>query len=494
MHRLLLRIIRISFYAALHMLVKASPKLTIGVFMKSPVYALCFASLAALTACNSDNGSGSRNSLDLPAQYAFDSTFTTGESSVSYQGQICRHVLITALKNAVQDEVEIAGQEYRGDAVPYLDDTIVGARAAQQTQDILGTALPQPADHDTLGELCGTKHLDEKLAGNDTVTDFKDWNSEFQGVSGETSAEAFLRRLIRDVSEQAELGTHATGAPHYVSPEGLDYAQYIQKFLLMAVAFAQGTDDYLDDDVAGKGLLAAYEQDGTKPYAKLEHQFDEGYGYFGAARAYADRSDAANRSGVVDDNNDGFIDLNAEHNFGASTNAAKRDEGSDPASRTDFTGDAFTAFRTGRAIIAREQLNLADMSEQARNDLLEARNAAVAAWEAAIAATVVHYINDTLADLDAIDTGAFDIADLAKHFTEMKAFALGLQFNPRSPLHAAFDSQQSLFQRVHELMRDTPPCQAGVCSNDPAYRDDLMTARALLGQAYGFAQANLEVW
>ena len=384
--------------------------------MKSPFRLICLAGLAATTACTTDNGSSPAAALEVPARYAFNSNFIAGESSVSYQGQICRHVLITALRNAVEDQAEISGQEYRGNAVPYLDDTIVGARAEQQTQDILGTDLPQPPEHDTLGELCGSKHLDEKLAGNDTVTDFKDWNTEFQGVSGESSAEEFIRRLITEVSEQAELGTNAPGAPHYVSPEGIDYAQYIQKFLLMAVAFAQGTDDYLHDDVEGKGLLTAYEQDDSDPYAVIEHQFDEGYGYFGAARAYGERSDNVNRSGVVDDNNDGFIDLNSEHNFGASTNAAKRDEGSAASAPTDFTGDAFTAFKTGRAIIADEQAALVDMSSAGMTGLLAARDAAVAAWEGAIAATVVHYINDTLDDLAAIDNGNFDIADLAKHF------------------------------------------------------------------------------
>ena len=42
-------------------------------------------------------------------------------------------------------------------------------------------------------------------------------------------------------------------------------------------------------------LRNPWEQDGDAPYAKLEHQIDEGYGYFGAARAYALRSDEVNR-------------------------------------------------------------------------------------------------------------------------------------------------------------------------------------------------------
>ena len=449
------------------------------------------AAALALAACSDSNPEGG---LNVPAQYEFASQFVDGVSSVSYQGQICRHVLISALDNAVRDAAEIAKTDYRGAAVPYYDDTIVGALAAQDTAQTLDLSLPVPEGQDTLGALCGSKHLDEKFAGNDTVTDHRDWNTQFEGVSGESSAEAYLRRLLQEVSEQAEQGTNAPGAPHYVSPEGLDYAQLIQKFLLGAVAFSQGTDDYLDDATAGKGLQTAFAQDGDAPYAVLEHQFDEGYGYFGAARAYGDRSDAVNRSGVVDDNGDNVIDLNVEHNFGASTNAAKRDEGSDPAAKTDFTGAAFLALRTGRAIISEAGVAFADMSPAQQDDLLAARDAAVAAWEGAIAATVVHYINDTLDELARLDGAGFDIAELAKVYSEMKGFALGLQFNPRSPLHADFDGSQTRFQRLHALLRDAPPCVASVCTNEAQYRSDLLDARALLGQAYGFAQANLEVW
>ncbi|MHA7835060.1 MAG: hypothetical protein ACX94A_11330, partial [Algiphilus sp.] len=159
----------------------------------------------ALAACdgNSDNivaggNGGGTGGVEVPARYAFESNFVAGESSVAYQGQICRHVLITALTNAVRDAAEISGQEYRGQSVPYFGDTIVGAIASQDTAQILGLDLPVPAEVATLGDLCGTKHLVEKLAGNDTVTDHKDWNTEFEGVTGFSSAEDYARALIRE--------------------------------------------------------------------------------------------------------------------------------------------------------------------------------------------------------------------------------------------------------------------------------------------------------
>lgn len=465
-------------------------------------------SAVALAACDgtSDNavpgggngGGDGGSQVQVPARYEFQSAFAAGESSVAYQGQICRHVLITALTNAVRDAAEISGQEYRGNAVPYLDDTIVGAIADQDTAQILGLDLPVPAEVATLGDLCGTKHLVEKLAGNDTVTDHSDWNTQFEGVTGFSSAEEYARALIQEASEQAATGTNPAGQPTFVTPDGRDLAQLVQKFLLGAVALSQGMDDYLDDDVNGKGLLASPEQDGDAPYSALEHQWDEGYGYFGASRAYAERSDEVNRTGVVDDNGDGVMDINAEHNFGASTNAAKRDVGASDEAPTDFTTAGFEAFKTGRAIISEAGVGFNAMTTEQQQALLAARDAAVQAWEGAYAATVVHYINDTLDDLAAIDDPEreFSFSDLAKHFSEMKGFALGLQFHRNSPLlqPVSEGSEESRFQRLHALLRDNPPCQAGICTNEQAYRDDLLEARALMGEAYGFAQANLEVW
>ena len=140
-------------------------------------------------------------------------------------------------------------------------------------------------------------------------------------------------------------------------------------------------------------------------------------------------------------------------------------------------------------------------------------------WEKAVAATVVHYINDSLAD---IDSNA-PINDLAKHWSEMKGFALGLQFNTRSPLHDdsyvqsycygkaghgdvqfglteddcadgnvlgagyVFRPQEVGFARFHYYVGDSPLGGMG-------YTTSLGRARDLLQTAYGFAQEDVDNW
>jgi hypothetical protein len=111
------------------------------------------------------------------------------------------------------------------------------------------------------------------------------------------------------------------------------------------------------------------------------------------------------------------------------------------------------------------------------------RDQAVGAWEKALAASVVHYVNDALQDLGTAGTEDYAFGDHAKHWSELKGFALALQFNPRSPLGS------DDFDTLHGLIGQRP---ADVMKDDlDARMDDLVAARELLGDVYGFDAANL---
>ena len=107
------------------------------------------------------------------------------------------------------------------------------------------------------------------------------------------------------------------------------------------------------------------------------------------------------------------------------------------------------------------------------------------AWEKAIAASVVHYINAVLADKALMDTEAYSFADHAKHWSEGKGFALAFQFNPRSPLSDAD------FATLHSLLGEAPALESADAEARAAYADGLRAARQLLGETYGFAAENL---
>lgn len=481
-------------------------KMTFNTILRPALLALPL----VLAACGDDGGSSSPTDPgDPPTTYSFDSRFEDG-SSVSYSGQTFRQLLIERLKaeiggltGAIDQGTFLPDEE--GEVVALLDYYFRFDSDAYGTEAI-GLSTTPAALQQVWNDLSTDKDLVGKIAGNDATTDHRDWDGgAFAGWSDASiaefggsidSPEGFVVALFEQIENNALLradgtlraGPDGADLPVYVTESGVDLQQLSQKFLLMAVNFSQCADDYLDDDTAGKGLLAsnAGPAEEGAAYTELEHQWDEGFGYFGAARDYGDYSDeeiaaAGGRegrsSGYHDTDGDGAIDLRSEFNFGASTNAAKRDRGAVEA--TDFTGRAFGAFVAGRHLIASIDGELDD-AQIAR--LGTFRDEAVAAWEEAIAATVVHYINKTLQLMATFGTEDYDFLAHAKAWSEMKGFAMGLQFNPRSPMLDDFET-------FHDLVRDAPVLPGS--DEVEAYRGDLLAARALLGDAYGFSAANL---
>ena len=82
-------------------------------------------------------------------------------------------------------------------------------------------------------------------------------------------------------------------------------------------------------------------------------------------------------------------------------------------------------------------------------------------------------------------TPDYSFATHAKHWGEMKGFALGLQFNPHSPV------SDSDFDTIHNLFGDAPVLSNASAEEIESYRADLITARSLMGTAYGFDADNL---
>lgn len=458
------------------------------------------------------HGSSNSSEEEGPTTYSFNSRFINGAESAQYPGQITRHVLIDDLNTTIANlEPDSRSKDQ---IVALLNNFYQDGTAVLGDQDLLLTTDPATKQR-TYNQIAKEKNLVDKIAGNDSETDHKEWNTgAFAGWTTTTSPST-PNKLIQDMfsmigdnfvqsfefSKPMDPINSSETLEVYHTQDGLDMKQLVQKFLLGAVTFSQGTDDYLDDDVNGKGLLEdnTSADGGSKPYSALEHQWDEGFGYFGAARdylAYTDKEIAGKdgrpdfENGYHDTNNDGAIDLVGEFNFGHSQNAAKRDLGSETG--TDFTQQAMEAFLAGRALISDAD---GALSTQELETLKGHRDQAVKAWEDAIAATVVHYINDVLQDMDnfVADNGTYSYIAHTKHWSEMKGFALGLQFNPRSPLNVTSEGATATrFEEFHNLVRERPSLPGD--GDFDTYRDDLVEARALMQSAYGYAEIDVKNW
>jgi len=463
------------------------------------------------------------------ADYDFKSMLKDGEKSVSYGGQITRHALIAELKHYIGTPKS----EGSGLAFELEQGTLTTKeQVIAKLNDIYNRGGDEEAERDTswdgfeltftdakqklFSELGSYKSLKDKVAGNDASGQYKLWNDgDFAGwgAKGSTTPHDLIQTFFSQIADNAVEnpggkrfvpGTD-TEIEVFVNYNGTDLNQLIQKFLLMAVAYSQAADDYLDEN---KGLATdniAGDKGGDKAYTKLEHQFDEGFGYLGAAANYlayndneiagkvkADEDGRADWNGKHDTNGDGEIDLLSEFNFGNSVNAAKRDRGSKGnAMPTDYTKQVMESFIAGRKLI--NDAVGADLTDEQMSDLLEHRNNALDAWERGVVATVIHYINDLRDDLEPLEkgTGEFDFVTTAKHFSEMKGFALGLQFNPYSPIAGEDPVKFAEFERLNTLLKDAPVLEVADVAD---YRAELLAARQLLQDAFEFDAENVAGW
>ncbi|BDM63283.1 hypothetical protein NFHSH190041_07350 [Shewanella sp. NFH-SH190041] len=450
-----------------------------------------------------------------PEMYEFASHYGAHRSSVSYTGQTARHILIAELnqyvKSGLKADMDAGTVTTAAQTLAKLNQ-FFNPDEATQYPDLPITFLDNSKDA-LIADITGYKSLLQKVAGNDSGGQSKDWNTAgvFVGWTDGMTPTAVVGDLFQRLADNVEiektdgntrqdpLGNDISKI--YLDEDGVDLAQMIQKFLLMAVPYSQASNDYFGDDTDDKGLRT----DNTGPakegalYTNLEHQYDEGFGYFGAARNYLDYADVEIAGKVSEGNGradwnkkhdtdgDGKIDLRSEYNFGQAVNAAKRDLGSAAnAAATDYTKQAMDAFVAGRQLI-NDHVG-ADLTPAQKTELKDFVTTALDAWERAIAATVVHYINDTRADLAPLatngDPAQFNYADLAKHFSEMKGFALGLQFSEYAAINDAD------FAQLQRLMGMAPVITGDVDS----YRADLLQARDLLQRVYNFNADNTANW
>ncbi len=268
---------------------------------------------------------------------------------------------------------------------------------------------------------------------------------------------------------------------------------------------------------AVEGLAKAEgEVDPLQPYTDLENNWDEAFGYFGAARSYGLRNDSeiSTKSYYDDFAADGVIDAFTEVNFGYAILASKRDAGAALAN-TDFSGNIWNAFLMGRQIIQQNHGREAIEDVGYHNELKAQADIIIENLEKVIAASVIHNINATIADINSVlgesevvpegvDLSEFDSVSFSyyKNWSKLKGMALTLQFNDNPTI-----SKENLV-KVHELIGELPrPGEslteevvdageeaAPIVNNYAARRYDLKTARDIIRDTYGFAEANAAAW
>ncbi len=400
--------------------------------------------------------------IQVPQAYTFTSRFESGTSSVNYGGQTVRNLLIQDVSSMISKLGTSSGSAITADQLLALYDYSDASDLTSSTST--GTLPPL---EDKYSSISTGKNLSGKISGDVVIG------------TGKT-ADQLLREWFNTIAQLSAQGNRIGTPMAYTTDEGVDLSQMVNKLLLGSVAYYQGTGVYLNG-IAEKNN--ADRDGGTAPYTSMEHAWDEAFGYFGAARDFNGFTDAqlagSTQDYVKDVNGDGKIDFQSEYNYAFARGAGKRDVGS--VTGTDFTKSVFDAFLGGRTSI---------VNQGTTTELVAFRNQAAAEWEKVIAASVIHYINETLTDMSELtsESNASNSPDLNKHWGEMKGYAMALQFNPMKKLS---DAELATIQ---SLLGDHPIYAVPGSLDYQSYLSALVDTRTRLQNAYGFAETDVLGW
>ena len=395
------------------------------------LYILSFA-LMLMIGCedNDDTAAEEDNYISTPTEFVFESRFTEGESSVYYNGQVVRQLLINDIKTQCGTD---AGS---GDA-----STLLSMMANDdESRTILTTTSPSSVQ--STYRSISSSHLNDRL---EAVADYTI-------VGYNDNAGNLISTWVTDLVNNGK-----------TNADGLRLDQMIQKTLWGAVSYWQGTSKYMSKIPGDDNSVS----DDGDPWTAMEHHWDESFGYFGAARDYnTGYSDDTDRKSdpYHDSNGDGAIDF-----------------------LSDFTKTIMDAFLEGRTLIT----NQAPLEE-----ILVQRDIILNTWEKVVAAVTIHYINDVNDDMIALypaDSTAGPLSDLSadynNHLAEMRAYALGLQYNDFKVISDAD------LEAVLTAMGTAPVYPADGYGAYYGYHGGLVgTANSILPAAYGFDDEHMANW
>lgn len=477
--------------------------------------------------------------------YAFTSRFADGAPSVDYRDQTIRQVqmaeFIDYLKNEFAGELDADNGPIKGKrhAVDKMYSFYHLADEAAETKDPFGreytvlsfddntkgagTHLPidfiDNSRHAVVGDISSNNIiLRSAMVGNrgdsqEQAQNHKNWNdgASFVGWSADINdpdqyfdGPNELITVIFDV-----FGNHVTqelfGKPRKnqynnqpiplnISLDGIDMTELLQALFMTGISYAQVTDNLLDEGI-GSDIDNNKRFNGTSHYTQLEHNFDQAFGYFGAARDYLDYTNEeiasqggrSDYQGNHDTNGDNLLDVMSEVNFGMAIEAAKRslttaENGSGP----DFSKEIMEAFIAGRELIHSAEGNLTAAQQL---ELENHRDTIVNTWEKALVATVIHYINKTTDALAKLNTEAFSYNEVVYYHSRMKGLALGIQFNPNAVLSETQFAELHGYLKLAPVLASKPASTTSEGGNVKAptteeYIKDLETASKLLQDTY----------
>ena len=333
-------------------------------------------------------------------------------SSVSYTGQIARHVLHDSLKNLAGKGNGNANPELKAKMMSYYGEKTPNREIiAPKTK---GSFIVKQTNVDQISKK-------KNLSG-------KTYKGTISGMPNNMTGPELITFWI-DKASSAKKGVD--------NRNGYNYPQLISKFIMGAVFYNQAVDNYLDEK------LSANKKPNNKPYKKgaaytgKEHSWDEAFGYFGMpahglslspGQLYSIAKQKPEGFEAADHNGDGKVDLYKEMMFAPAYYAA----GYDKSKKTSYAKNIGNAFLNGRRVIT--NADGAVLTDAQRNKLRDYAAIIESNWQKTLAESVFKYAGSVYKDLKKInETMATEKGSdkyekkYIKHWGELKGFSLSLQ-------------------------------------------------------------------
>jgi len=345
------------------------------------------------------------------------------ESSLSYRGQIARHVLHDTLEKLAALGNGSLNADLKAQMLAYYEGKDDG-------REIIAPATKGPF-------VIAQSGLDAISKGKNLAG--KTFKGAVAGMPNNMTGPELVTFWI-DKASAANKGFDAAN--------GYDYPQLISKFIMGAVFYNQVVDTYLDEN------LEADKKPNDQPYKEgaaytgKEHSWDEAFGYFGAPahgltltpRAVYEIAKQGSVSETpevalkyADYNKDGAVDLTTEMTFAPAYYAASFDVASAGTdNETNYMHAIAQAFLDGRRLLA--SANGAALSDAQRTTLKGHAAVIERNWEKVLAEASFKYAGSVYKDLTKLEAVLDSGGDPAKifrtyvkHWGEMKGFTLALQ-------------------------------------------------------------------
>ena len=332
-------------------------------------------------------------------------------NTVSYSGQIARHVLEQSLK-------KLAGKGNGGGNAADLEAQMLSY--FNGSDDDLPIIAPKSKDgfkikQTSLHQISKGKNISGKF-----------YDGAMPAWPGNMSGKDVAYNMIA-MAAKSNKGFDAD--------TGYDWAQLISKYTMGAMAYNQAVDNYLDEKLSAEKTRNNKPYKDGAHYTGKEHSWDEAFGYWGAAahqhgfnpnKVYEIAK--MKNQGVADKNGDGMVDLKSEYVFGPCYYAAAFDRSGTKS--TNYTNTMFDAFLDGRKLITAAAGDALSDSERSQ---LKAYAATIEEnWEKVLAEAVFKYAGSVYKDINKMkDLSGDDLNKAyrayAKHWGELKGFAMAMQ-------------------------------------------------------------------